>query len=129
VLIVGGLSGGFSGNLTPADILASAELFDPASGSWTSTGTLADPRFNFTATVLLDGKVIAVAGDHLGSGPVISSELYDPGTGSWAPASPMIEARAAHTATILPSGEVLVAGGEGPGAVGLASAEVYRPRP
>ena len=127
VLVAGGLSGGFGGDLTPSDILASAELYDPANGSWSPTGSMATRRFNYSATRLSDGSVLAAVGDHIGSGPLGSVEVYDPSTGSWTATAEMIEGRAAQTATLLPDGEVLVLGGEGPGAAGLASAELYDP--
>jgi hypothetical protein len=77
VLVAGGISSGFTGDLTPSDILASAEVYDVATGSWTATGDMATPRFNFAAVRLRDGRVLVEAGDTLGSGPLISTELYD----------------------------------------------------
>jgi hypothetical protein len=126
VLVAGGVSGGFTGDLTPSDILASAELYDPASGSWKATGSMVTPRFGFVATRLPDGRVLVAAGDTLGS-PPLDAELYDPNNGSWTATGNLINGRAGHTAALLPDGKVLVVGGEGPGGIGLASAELYDP--
>jgi N-acetylneuraminic acid mutarotase len=135
VLVVGGATG-----LYGADQLASAELYEPASGTWAATGRMIAPRVGATAAVLADGRVL-VAGGYGNCGAVTgcqqldSAELYDPGTGSWSTTGPMTSARADSTATLLADGTVLVAGGLGytnckPAGCDhrqLASAELYDP--
>lgn len=118
VLAVGGIGdSGFS--------LASAELFDPATGLWVLTDSLMTPRRSHTATVLANGKVLVAGGrDEVPNITLASSELYDPLTGTWNPGLNMTFARSHHTANLLPNGSVLVAGGffnNNP----LNSAEVY----
>jgi uncharacterized delta-60 repeat protein len=117
VLVVGG--GNTSGYLT------SAELYDPASGSWTATGSLNTARDDHTATLLPNGKVL-VAGGINSSGALTSAELYDPASGSWTAPGSLNTARYLHTATLLPNGKVLVAGGFNSGGY-LTSAELYDP--
>ncbi|MFY0563288.1 kelch repeat-containing protein [Archangium lansingense] len=117
VLVVGG-----SG---PGGSLASAELYDPATGSWSSTGPLSQARGNHSATLLTSGKVLVVGGSGPG-GSLASAELYDPATGSWSSTGSLSQARGNHPATLLPSGKVLVVGGSGPSGT-LASAELYDP--
>jgi len=82
------------------------------SGTWTPTGSLATARFNHTATLLPNGKVL-VAGGYDGDFQLASAELYDPATGSWTATGSLESARNGHTATLLPNGKVLVAGGYG----------------
>ena len=91
---------------------------------WTVTGSMTDARFNHTATLLANGKVL-VAGGSGSSVALASAELYDRTTGTWTATGSMSAARSLHTATLLANGKVLVAGGfEESGAV-LASAELY----
>ena len=125
VLVAGGYSILLIAEPPSADILASAELYDPTSGNWSAAGNLASPRKRHTATLLPNGKVLVVGGQG-SSGFLSSAEVYDPATNSWTAAGSLAVARADHRAALLASGKVLVTGGWD-GANSLASAELFDP--
>ncbi|CAF4575521.1 unnamed protein product, partial [Rotaria sp. Silwood2] len=95
--------------------LNSAELYDPATETWTKAGNMTIGRYYHTACVLADGKVLVASGDgYDGYGNTVylnSSELYDPATGIWTMTGNMNIGRKFHTASVLVNGKVLVAGG------------------
>jgi hypothetical protein len=107
-------------------------------GIFTPTGSMTVARFQHTATLLPNGKVLIAGGqftDPMGEMALIydtgAAELYDPTAGTFTATGGMNAARFGHSATLLPSGKVLIAGGadrkDGLSMQGLASAELYDP--
>jgi len=122
------VAGGFAGAGLLVHPLASSELYDPASGNWTATHVLATARYSHTATLLPNGHVLIVGGDHsLGGDYQASAELYDPASGNWTGTGSLTTARVNHTATLLSNGKVLVAGGRDLTFNPSTSAELYDP--
>jgi hypothetical protein len=132
------------GNTTRAvaNYLDTAELYDPATGTFSPTGKLTrvcDPeqdkffyegymgavRARHTATMLPGGKVLISGGAGANGKAEASAELYDPASGQFATAATMVSPRQDNRATLLHNGQVLISGGyDGDGHI-LATAELY----
>jgi galactose oxidase-like protein len=124
VLVAGGNTQDLGGGYVVEK--ATAEIFDPVSGTFRPTGGMKVPRFLFTATELPDGRVLVVGGDP-GAGATDSAELYDPASGTFSTTGSLPGPRRQHTATLLGTGDVLIAGGSD-GNVPVQSAELYEPQ-
>jgi N-acetylneuraminic acid mutarotase len=150
VLVVGGQDHCQHDSVDWCVTTASAEVYDPATGTWTRVAQMKTGRFFQTATLLNDGKVLAAggAGDGFwGPAPFAIAEVYDPVADTWTSTANgnMHSARSNHTATLLNDGKVLVTGGvaevrweQSCGDLGCqnypvfiysASAEIYDPGP
>jgi len=107
VLIAGGYA--TAGSQLPV----TPQLYDPAAGTFTPTGSMNTPRDSSAATLLNNGTVLIVGGCCDSSrNPLTSAEIYDPvaGTFTYTAGSTSI-ARQYHKATLLNNGMVLITGG------------------
>jgi TATA-box binding protein (TBP) (component of TFIID and TFIIIB) len=118
VLIVGGIGPGGS-------VLSSAEVYDPAAGTFTATGAMTGKRIIPSATLLSSGRVL-VAGGFEAASPLPTAELFDEsangGVGAFVPAANMQSGHGGHAAALLASGKVLIIGD-----VLLNASELYVP--
>ncbi|CAL8467287.1 g6824 [Coccomyxa elongata] len=108
-----------------ANYWVTAELYNPATGLWSFTGSLNTGRYQFQMVLLPNSSVLAAGG----SAPNVlkDAELYNPATGMWTSTGPLNTARQLFQMLTLPNGNVLAAGGQGTaGATApLSSVEVY----
>jgi WD40 repeat protein len=121
VLVAGGLAQILFADFTYYVYTATAELYDPNAGTFSTTGSMGSAHHCHTATLLTNGQVLITDGTDA------SSELFDPASGTFSPTGSIGTARGcSYTATLLPNGKVLVAGGEDSDtAVALDTAELY----
>src|SRR5882762_8066546 len=119
VLIAGGVQDFGPGTvpIPPGPGVASAELYDPVSGTFTPTGSMSEGRSGHTATLLGDGSVLVTGTDN-------TAELFSPGTGTFSVVGDGSTGFGA-TATLRKDGTVLVAGGRNRSS--LATANLFAP--
>jgi hypothetical protein len=107
---------------------SSAEIYDPATGQWTATGSMHDERWLFSAARLNDGRVLVEGTGHLIG--MSSAELFDPRSGTWATTADMAASRGSQRSLLLDDGRVLVVGGQHRGTaltLGIVGPEIFDP--
>ncbi|MFM2295889.1 MAG: hypothetical protein RLZZ350_2302 [Verrucomicrobiota bacterium] len=128
------VAGGYADSNDATMPTNTAELYNPATGTWTSTGSMTYRRGHHTATLLPDGKVFVSGGWNLGF--ITYGETYNPATGTWTTNAAYSPARYGSTATLLPNGKIFFVGGssgaagvtaESQGLSPLSSADLYQP--
>lgn len=126
ILVTGGEAVGFPSWATERP--TSAEIYDPGTSKWSTTGSMTSAHSDHTATLLADGRVLVVGGyganERVGNGIV---EIYDPGTGGWTTTSSLTYSRVKHSATLLSNHKILVTGGSANLQAPRATSELYDP--
>jgi N-acetylneuraminic acid mutarotase len=125
------VAGGIDWNIGGGKAFDVAEIYDPITGQWSSTGSLRHARYAHQMVLLDDGRVLAVGGYRDGDVLLASAELYDPKTGTWHLTGELPSTRVAFGLVKMKDGRVLLAGGFGGPAwkqrVNVASAALYDP--
>ena len=110
------VAGGGRPDREPRRALASAELFDPATGRFTPAGTMAQERYKHGAVRLANGDVLIVGGSDIRDygGKLRSVERFDVAAGRFVPAGNLADPRfkIADGLLLLPGNRVLVAAGD-----------------
>src|SRR5262249_49361020 len=127
------IAGGFDS--TGSGPVPTAELFDPATGTFSAIGNMTAARACPSATPLKDGRVLIVGGVDSSGAVLATAEVFDHTSGTFSSAGSMQNARVFHTAALLQDGRVLVAGGSdaasadplNPAIHPLSAAELFDP--
>lgn len=107
--------------------IATAEIYNPKTGTFSLTSNMSQARGLASATLLTDGRVF-IAGGRDEYTATATAEYYNPTMGVFTDAGNMRSARSAHSATLLPDGSVLLAGGRGNSSQLISSAEIFGPQ-
>ena len=92
-----------AGGFGPNDVTNGAAVFDPAggtNGSWTMVGSLNIGRWDHSAILLPNGKVLVVGGEDRNFNFLVNAEIFDPATGQWTPAGSLGTGLTASTLTV-----------------------------
>jgi len=108
----------------PVKVIASAELFEPATQAWIRTGSMIQPRLGASAATLSDGRVLLAGGwgDIGGEEPaawafgfgdqLASAEIFDPRTGTFTETKPLPWPASWSPLVPLPGGHALIVSGD-----------------
>jgi hypothetical protein len=126
-----------AGCFSAANILGAANesfLFDRRTNTCADIASPLGDRFNHTATLLNNGRVLLCGGQSAIAGSVVTAQCmaYDPAANTFtdagaAGAADMSVARTGHTATLLYNGLVLIAGGYNTAGLAAVTTELYNP--
>jgi hypothetical protein len=104
------------------------ELYNPTTNTWATTGQLNEGRFEHTATLLPDGRVLVAGGYGDAGDPLATAETYAVGTGQWTLLSAVMSTpRVLHAAALMQTGLVIVCGGQNVLGVYQASTDLFNP--
>jgi len=109
-------------------VLSTTEIYNPATGTWTSGPDLLPGRTGSGASILglADGRLMIIGGFGNGGVTLNDVQIYDPQPGAWSISGSLNQPRSNFTRNLMPDGKVLVWGG-GDGLRALNSTEIWDP--
>jgi len=107
VLAVGG------GASSITDFVSSAEIYDPATNTWTSISSMKEARRDHAAVLLSGGKVL-IAGGRNATPRLSTVEIFDPASGTWSSKAAMNSPRGTPGGAAFGADSAVVVGGNDP---------------
>jgi N-acetylneuraminic acid mutarotase len=103
------LTGGYGDAQSPTAV-NNCNIYDPATGIWSTTGSMITRRYLHSLVLLPNGNVMAFAGNN--GANFLATEIYNVNTGIWSVAASLVTVSAQFSAVYIPSiNKILVAGG------------------
>ena len=123
------VAGGLTGPGTALVLTATAELYNPATGVWTPTGSMSIPRGHYAGIVLDDGTIFISGGATLPAGT--NADVYNPATGTFSTTGNFTMVQTGAREAVAPDGTVLLASGVNNAnpAVTVPNSELFYPAP
>ncbi|MEZ6035913.1 MAG: kelch repeat-containing protein [Planctomycetota bacterium] len=113
-LVAGGMNGLSIIPYNPGNPTAAAEIYDAATNSWTSVGSMATARANHKGWAIGNGRFLLAGGGAnsiLSPTPLSSTEIFDTATNTFSPGPQLNSERAGATAIRTPQGQMMLLGG------------------
>lgn len=113
-LVAGGMDGISIIPLNLGNAVATAEIYDSQTNTWTTVGSLASARAQVSAWPIGNGRFIVAgggAGSVLSPTPLSNTEIFDSATNTFSPGPTMNSGRAGAGVFVTPQGQVFMFGG------------------
>jgi N-acetylneuraminic acid mutarotase len=88
-----------------------AEIYNPATNTWSAAGSMMHPHGSTWPVLLANGKVLIAGGMDDAYATTTAAEIYNPATNSWTAAGNMVTKRMGGFVTAVPGGKGMVFGG------------------
>lgn len=122
VLVAGGSMSGSTVQPT-----SSAEIFDPATGTWTPVMPMNQARYGHAMAQLEAGRLLVTGGIGVNTEFLASAEAFDWVQGTWSPVAPMLQSRYGFPLQRLLDGTLVAIGGFSGGIGATVTSERFDP--
>ncbi len=122
------VAGGLTGPNTNLVLTATAEIYNPSTGTFTPTGSMSIPRGHYAGIVLDDGTVFIPGSAGVGALPAgTNADIYDPATGLFTTTGNFTQVQTGEREGVAPDGTVLLASGVNSSDAVVPNSEIFYP--